>query len=293
MKRGFNLKKEDNFITSQELLHEVRNELRTYFERSILDDSYFYPVIRGCLSKLGAKVYPVGSSVLWVSEYKTDLPKDFHKLIVAIACFDYVVQSTVNENPQLYQVGETQIEDFLVTKPSSTCLDDCGNELYVIQRFENFDVTFKEFAALSVSQNSYPYCTDSCFNKKVYGQDQIEISKSNGKMYTGFEKGSVYIDYLQTLESHDVDGTDLLIPDFAPIRDWIKMACIKKGFEVMYFNNDADVQQRLNYAKNELTVLENNARSFARQVEFSELYDLRKVFFGRYNKFNQIIYGKF
>lgn len=291
MRNSFELKKDINFISAQDLLHEFKNDLRTYFERSILDDSYFYPVIRECLSKLGAKVYPVGSEVIWVDQYSGNLPKDFHKLIVAIACFDYVIQSTANDNPQIYQVGETQIEDFLITKPKSTCVDDCGNDLYVIQRFETFDVTFKEYCPLSVSPNSYPYCTNDCFNKKVIGQSQVEINKGNGKIYTGFEKGSVFINYLQTLEQHDTDGVDLLIPDFAPIREWIKAACVKKAFQVMYWNNDADVQQRYQDSKNELTILESNAKSFARQVEFKELYDLRKVFFGRYNKFSEIVYG--
>lgn len=286
--RQTNLDKDTQFITASEILHEVKNELRVYFERSVLDDSYFYPVIRSCLSKLGAKVYPVNETVIWISNYQAYLPKDFHKLLLAIGCFDYIIKSTPNENPQLYDVKETQ-EDYLISKPSYTCLDECGENFYVIQRFDTFEVTFRDYGHLSITESSYPHCASNCFNKQILGQEQIEIK--NGKIYAGFETGSVFISYLQKLEKEDEDGVDLIIPDFAPIRDWVKAACIKKGFEVMYYNNDGDVQQRLNYAKNELTVLEQNARSFARMVEFRELYDIRKVFFSRYNKFEHVIYG--
>jgi hypothetical protein len=287
--KNYNLDKDRDFISAQELLHELRNELTVYFERSILDDSHFYPVIRDCLSKLGAKIYPVGNTVLYVSNYKVALPKDFHKLILAVGCFEYVITSTPNDNPQLYDVTEAQLQDYLISKPSETCLDECGENFYVIQRFETFDVTFKEYCPLSVSKKSFPQCSNNCFNKAIISQNQIELQ--GDMLYAGFEEGSVYMDYLQKPEKHDIDGVDLLIPDFAPIREWIKMACVKKAFQVMYWNNDADVQQRYQDSKNELTILETRARAFARQAEFSELYNMRKVFFGRYNKFEQLVYG--
>lgn len=289
MFRKHDLKKDIHFIPASELLDEVRNDLRVYFERSVLDDSHFYPVIRECLAKLGAKVYPVGGAIVWISDYNGNLPKDFHRLIMALGCFQYTIESTPNENPQIYESTESQIKDFLVTKPKETCVDDCDNKFYIIQRFETFDIKYSGFAPLSLSPNSLPYCSNDCWNKQVLGQAQIEIA--NGKMYTGFEEGSVYINYLQKLETYDEEGTDLLIPDFAQIREWIKMACIKKAFQIMYWNNDADVQQRYHDAKNELTVLESNAKSFVRRSEFSELYDIRKVFFGRYNKFQEVVYG--
>ena len=58
------LKKETNFIPAQELLDEVRNMLRKYVEMGLLDDSIFYPKLRHCLAKCGAKIYPVGDTVI-------------------------------------------------------------------------------------------------------------------------------------------------------------------------------------------------------------------------------------
>ncbi len=284
-----NLIKDVHFITAEELLAEVKNDLRVYFERAVIDSSHLYPVIRECLAKLGSKVYPVGNTVIYIQNSQGDLPSDFHKLILAVGCFTYTVKQTPNLNPQLHDVSEAQLEDFLISKPSETCLDECGENFYVIQRFESFDVTYTDFAPLSISNSSIPYCVGNCFNKGVTSQNQIDIS--NKKINAGFDSGFVYIDYLQKLEKEDLDGVDLLIPDFARIKEWIKAACVKKVFQVLYWNNDADVQQRYNDSKNELTVLEANARSFVKQVDFKELYDMRKTFYSRYDKFNQVVYG--
>lgn len=284
------LRKDINFIPATDILNEVENDLRVYFERSVLDKSHLYPVIRDCVSKLGSRVYPVGNTIIYISEYNGFLPKDFHKLILALGCFTYVIEGTPNENPQLYDITEKQMEDYLISKPSETCLDECGENFYVIQRFDTFNVKYTDYAPLSVSKTSYNYCVNNCFNKQVLGQSQFEIA--NGKIYTGFESGYIYMDYLQKPEKETVDGMDLLIPDFAAFREWIKAACIKKCFEVLYYNNDADVQQRLRYANEEVTKLETRARTVARQAELSDLYEVRKVFFGRYNKFSQMIYGR-
>lgn len=283
------LKKDIHFITAQDILNEVKNDLRVYFERNVVDDSHLYPVIRECLSKMGSKIYPVNNTVIYIENYQGKLPDDFYKLVLAIGCFEYVVQSTPNTNPQLYDVSEPQLEDFLISKPSETCLDECGENFYVIQRFETFDVKFTDFIPLSISNSSIPYCSNNCFNPIGMSQNQIDIT--NKKISTGFPQGFIYIDYLQKLESEDVDGKDLLIPDFARIREWIKAACVKKIFQVIYWNNEADVQQRYIDSKNELSVLEQNARSFIKQIDFKELYDTRKVFYGRYDKFQQVVYG--
>lgn len=279
------LNKETNFIPAQELLAEVRNFLGTYMERALLDDSVFYPKIRSCLAKCGAKIYPVGTTVIPVKDYRAELPTDFHKLVIAMGCFDYTLTYT-NENPQLHDVPESEICNFLITKPSYTCLDECGENFYVIQKFETFSVSYTDYAALRVSKNSWPKCAKNCFNKHTLSENQIEIGD---KYITAtFATGWIYLEYLQNLESQD---QDLIIPDYAQVRDWIKAACITEGLKYLYLNGQ-DVERKWQQFKLEETTLESNARSFIKQNEFTELYSVRKLFFGRFNKFSQIIYGR-
>lgn len=278
------LNKETNFIPAQELLAEVRNFLGTYMERALLDDSVFYPKIRSCLAKCGAKIYPIGSTMVPVKDYKAEIPTDFHKLVVAIGCFDYT-STNFNENPQLHDVPESEITNFLITKPSYTCLDECGENFYVIQKYETFSVTYTDYAALRVSKNSWPKCSNGCFNKHTLSDNQIEIGD---KYITAtFATGWIYLEYLQNLESQD---QDLIIPDYAQVRDWIKAACISEGLYYLLLQGNS-VERILAKAEQKETGLESNARTFIKQNEFKELYDVRKLFFGRYKKYSDVIYG--
>lgn len=277
------LDKETNYIPAQELLAEVRNFLGKYMERALLDDSVFYPKIRSCLAKCGAKIYPIGTKVIPVKDYRAELPEDFHKLVMAIACFDYTTTS-VNENPQLHDVPESEVTNFLITKPSYTCLDECGENFYVIQTFETFSVTYTDYAALKVSKNSWPKCANNCFNKHTLSDNQIEITDH---ISTNFQTGWIFMEYLQNLESQD---QDLIIPDYSQIRDWIKAACITEGLKYLYLAGE-DVERKWQQFKLDEITYESNARSFIKQNDFKELYAVRKLFFGRYNKYEQIVRG--
>lgn len=278
------LNKEVNYIPAQEFLAEVRNFLSKYMEKGLLDDSIFYPKIRHCLAKCGAKIYPVGSTVVPVKDYKAELPDDFHKLVAAVGCFDYTTSYT-NENPQLHDVPESEICNFLITKPSYTCLDECGENFYVVQKFETYSVSYTDYTALKVSKNSWPKCSKNCFNKYALCENQIEITDH---ITTNFQTGWIFIEYLQNLESQD---KDLLIPDYQQIREWIKAALITEGLYYLLIQGET-VERILAKAEQKETGLEANARSFVKQNEMSELYSTRKLFFKRYNsKFSQIIYG--
>jgi len=100
-----NLNKEINFIPVDSLLEEVRLMLSSYYEKDMLDDVVFYPIIKEALSKLGAKIYPVNSKIIRIQNYKGKLPNDFYKLILALGCFDYTITTgTDSSNPKLYDI---------------------------------------------------------------------------------------------------------------------------------------------------------------------------------------------
>jgi hypothetical protein len=290
MRAKFNnvkLDKNVHFIPADELLMEVRNKLKSYFEDSSLDDSDMYPIIRACLSAMGGKVYPVGSKVIMIDSYKGFLPDDFHKLILALGCANSIVISTPNPNPQLHERILTK-EQALEIGDSTVCESTCGTYFQVVQKFEAYEQVFQDVYPLKLSPNSNYYCTSNCWNKQIRNADEIDIK--NGCIYTSFQSGSVYIEYLQKLETDDPEEKDLLVPDFAPIREWIKAACIKEGLEMLYLNGVSDLERRLQYAKNELSVKEMNAKSFVSMPEFKELYDTRRALYGRFNKFSDIVY---
>ncbi len=286
------LDKEDNFITAKELLYEIKNAVPTYFERGIIDDSIFYPHISYCLGLLGLKVYPTGSVVVPIRNYKGQLPYDFYKMVSAVGCFNYVVTSNPDyNNPKLYDVAEEQITNYLISKPSITGKDENGENFYIIQKFEQFSVEYSSYSPLTLSKASHNYCTKDCHNKQQGEANQIEIQKSQGQVITNFETGSIYLEYLQKLEVDTDEGKDILIPDFQQVRKWIKDYCIMELFRYLLNNTTLDIQYRLNLATQQESVSQSNARSFVKRFEFSDLYQLRKLLYSRYTKFHEIVHG--
>jgi len=291
MRAKFNnikLDKEVNFIPAEELLVEVKNKLKVFFEDSSLDDSNMYPIIRSCLSAMGAKVYPIGYKVILVENNKGYLPEDFHKLILALGCSNSIVRSTPNPNPQLHEKILTK-EQALNIGDATVCESTCGTYFQVVQKFEAYEQVFQDVYPLKLSQGADYYCTSNCWNKSIQNSQEIDIK--NNCIYTSFPHGSIYIEYLQKLEKEDPDGVDLLIPDFAPLREWVKAACIKEGLEILYLNGLADVERRLQYAKSELAVREISAKSFLSVPDFKEMYDTRRMLYGRFKKFSELVYG--
>jgi len=288
-----NLNKEINFIPVDSLLEEVRLMLSSYYEKDMLDDVVFYPIIKEALSKLGAKIYPVNSKIIRIQNYKGKLPNDFYKLILALGCFDYTITTgTDSSNPKLYDITPEQFDDYLISKPSITGLDECGANFYLVQRFETFTTSYSSISPLSVSTNSMPYCTNNCFNKNISSPDQIQVDKHNSTLLTNFNNGFVYLEYLQNLEIDTEEGKDILIPDFGPIRRWIKALCIETAFKFIYFNNySSETERKLMRAEKDTYIAETEAKSFTRRSDIDDFYNMRKVFFGRYNKFHQMVYG--
>lgn len=286
------LDKEVNYISATELLLEVQNQLSTFFERALLDDSIFYPVIKRCLDKLGMKILPTAHLVIPIKDYQGILPFDFYKLVSATGCFEVETLIT-DENPKVIEVYESDkfksYQDYYLLKPADVRVDAYGDEFYVIQRYETFAVRYNNFYPLSVAQSSFGQCANGCLNKQVRSQNKIEIS--GRKLLTNFASGSILLEYLQSLEKETVDGTDLLIPNYSPITEWIVYKCIYKGLEKMYLNQEADVQQRLQFIGQQLAVAETNALTFISKSSIRELYDYRNLFFSRFKKFNDMVYG--
>lgn len=286
------LDKEDNFITADEILNELKNEIPTYFERGIIDDSIFYPHIKYCLSKMGLKIHPTSEVVIPIRNYKGQLPYDFYKMESAIGCFDYVVTSNPDyNNPKIYDLVESQVTNYLISKPTVTALDQDGSNFYVIQKFEQFSLQYTTYSPLTVSKESQRFCTNNCPNKQPGRADQIEIQKSQGLMVTNFESGSVFMEYLQTLELATDEGMDLLIPDYEQIKLWVKDYLMVKLFTYLFNNTTLDIQARLREAKANEVISRSNAESFVKRFEFTDLYNLRKLLRARYKKFDEIVNG--
>jgi hypothetical protein len=169
------------------------------------------------------------------------------------------------------------------------CTDTCGNLLSIKQVFDRFSVTYSESFNLKVSNDAKPFCTNSCVNLN-YFKEQNEITIKNKQVFTNFNSGHIYLEYLSNLETED---GDFLIPDNPTIIEWIKDELKVELFQVLYDNGVGDMIQRLGKAEKDLEISRSNARSLYKTWELTELFDLRKFLYSRFHKYNTAVYGRY
>lgn len=270
-----------NYISSEEIINEVKNKLSTYFESGYIDESLLYRKIRLCVSQMGGKIRPFKTKVLRVTDYGAALPKDFYKLTKAIGCLSYVATIKDTKVSKYKEVPLTEQEICNSVCDRTYCEDNCGNKFKVIQSFPEYTLEWNEFYNLSLSADSIPFCEDGCFN--YYTPNQVnEIKVEQDLLRTNFSTGWVYIEYLGQLE---VDGS-YMIPDKEQIIDWIIDELRVECFEYLFDNGLQDVQGKLLNAKNDLQVSKLAARSFYKQNEVKDFYNMSNMLIRRYQKFN-------
>lgn len=277
-----------NYIPASEIIRETKNDLSSYFERGLLDQSYLYPVIRTCLSKMGLKILPVRAEVIRIENFKGELPCSFYKLVLAVGCGAGIYTSEpdyLNTKLIEHEVCESDLINTCTTV-CDVCSDSCENLFTIKQYFNTYSVEFKEFYPLCISNDARPYCTNECFQYQRRGN---EITIKNGHLYTGFESGDVYLEYLTLTE----ENGELMIPDIQVIKDWIKMEMMFVCFRKLYLNGESDVQQRLGWVTQQLAIHQTNATSLYKSWTVKEFYDLRKTLYSRFHKYNTSVYGKY
>lgn len=276
-----------NYIPVSQLFNEVKNELSSYFEKGALDESYLYPSVRVCLAKMGLRILPVKKDVIRVENFKTELPCDFYKLLFAVACGaeQFAELDYLNTKLEEYTVDSPTAIDVCSTR-CDYCEDACGNLYGIRQYFNTYAVEFKQLYPLKITSDAKPYCTEECFK---YHQKGNEITIKNRHIYTGFEAGTIYIEYLTNLEEEE----ELMIPDDERILDWIKHEILFVCFRKLYLNGDGDVVQRLQWVTQQLAISQVNASNLYKRFTTKEFYDLRKTLYSRFHKFNTAVYGKY
>lgn len=275
------------YIPSQEIINELKNELSTYFEKGMLDESFLYPVIRTCLSKMSLKILPVKRDVIKLEEGKAELPCDFYKMDFAVGCgfcdqvdVDYLTPQFTEYEVSAIPVCKTECD---------YCSDECGNLFQIVQHYNTFSATYSNLFPLTIKASDN-YCTKGCSDKFGSYKHKDEITIREGYVYANFKNGWIYIEYMTNLES---DDGDLLIPDQQTIKDWIKHEMMFVCFKKLYLNQEGDFIQRLEWVKSQLSILQVNAQSIYKRWEVREIYDLRKVLRSRYHKYNTAVYGRY
>ncbi len=259
-----------NFITPDVVFSVIKEELKSYFDTGAIDDLMFPTYLNKCLRRLGRTTLPIKEGPLFIEDFQSRLPDNFHAVREAWMCAEIQLDSYQGANSfysqsvsaTTIQIAPVVINGIPCTDP--TCVsgcDECMPEVAqgVYKTNYSIDRSYQQQYLLkpgNISANSN--CDVNYMPSwKNYGQnpgaskiDSFDIR--DNKFVTNFRSGVVHLIFYAT----DFDKTgSQLIPDNHEIIEYIEAFIKYKVFEILTNQTNDEtfnqLQQKLVYYKQE------------------------------------------
>lgn len=233
------------YITSEPLIAEVKQELKTYFEAGAISEVLIPSFIDQALRKLKVLALRPEEAVIRFENYKSELPHDFHLLDYALSySSDVYWDSAVNS-----LVGSW----YKSIEGNGCSIDSTSIEMYetITVPMPGFRISLKHPKWIRVYFDSTSLCVEGCENLKASSTDIIKIN-NHRKASATFEEGCVYLKYFS--RPIDDDGIPM-IPEVLEVEEYIKSYLKYKFFEQMWHSvmdeSSKQVGEKLMYYKRE------------------------------------------
>lgn len=247
------------FVSAERVIALVQEDLSSFDANNQIDAGRWYTMIKKVVSDLGISCFKPQHALVYIKDYKGELPCDFTILdsafLVQDSC-DAYSRGIVN-----YQ-GRSIIWDDTTTA-CAVEVPECAGCAYRTCELNKFDeVTVREYvkglpaqeAVLSImfplhvnKRLSKAWCLPRsiCFGSR--SKEEVQIA--NGEIYTNFKEGIVLLNYY----AYPYDEYGLPeVPDHPKIQLAIEHYLKWKTLENIWVNNDdMGVQQKMMYFKNE------------------------------------------
>lgn len=281
------------YIEFEVIENEVKRFFNSYFESGQdIDSSIYLPEVKTLLTKFGLKIKNKNNTVLTIKNYKSELPDNFYKLILAIGCSkktDYIPPGS--DHPfQNFKIEEFT-SNYKINNCENSCLNECGEHVHVIQKIDDGKlITYNEYYPILISRQvkEYGCYDDNCFNFK-FKNCPDEIIIKNNIVEANFCEGNIYIEYYETL----FNGNELMIPDhdvlIKAVKEQIKLSIL----EYLLFNHpDPNIVGKYQLQQTLTKDAIYHAINLIKNNEVQDLKDIRNYFVNRYNIFEKMINGK-
>jgi len=238
------MKYEDlNYISSEVLIAEVKQELKSYFEAGAISEVLVPTFIDQALRKLKVMVLKPEEVVLNFHNYKSELPPDFALLDRAV----------YYDSDIIWSQGVTSMKGSWYKSITTSDCDSTPHkeEIYEIVSVPTpgFRITMRNPTAVRVYHGSKAMCTEGCENLSVGSQNVIQIFP-NKKVSASFEEGCIYVRYFS--RPMDDDGLPM-IPENLEVEEYIKAYLKFKFFEILWHSildeSQKQVEAKLQYYK--------------------------------------------
>jgi hypothetical protein len=233
-----------NFITSEPLIAEVKQELKSYFESGAISEVLIPTFIDQALRKLKVMVLTPEDLVVHFVNYKAELPCDF-ALLDRASLYDSNIE---------FNSGITTLKGYWYK--SIECTSGCDNCDPKDETFEQlwvpapgFKITMKNPKPVRIYHGSKQLCTEGCENLYSPAPDIVQIH-NNRTMSASFEEGCMYVRYF----SRPMDEFEIpKVPEVFEVEEYIKAYLKFKFFETLWHSqldeSSVQVERKFQYYK--------------------------------------------
>jgi hypothetical protein len=233
-----------NFISSEPLIAEVKQELKSYFESGAISEILIPTFIDQALRKLKVMVLKPDDVILHFVNYKSELPCDFALLDRAV----------LYDSDITFSSGMTSLKGYWYQ--SYEVLEGCVDCTPKTEYFEQlmiptpgFKITMKNPKWVRVYHGSKSLCTEGCPNLNEPSPDIIQIH-DNKTVSSSFEEGCIHVRYFS--RPMDDDGIPT-VPEILEVEEYIKAYLKFKFFEILWHSqideSAAQVEKKFQYYK--------------------------------------------
>ena len=212
-----------NFISSETLISQVKQGLRSYFDSGSLNEILIPTYIYDCLRKLGVRAMEYNEDFITIEEFKGKLPNNFLSLKDAYLC---------NSNYEVNSPITTSLFEYYKKVNCSDCLEGCDTECEVFtHKYESVPswvITKMTPTLLKVNFSCKKHCSDDC--KGIFENSDNVINISKKSISTNFNSGTIYLQYWSLPQ--DEDG--LMVPEIVEVEQYIINYLYFKLFEELY-----------------------------------------------------------
>lgn len=234
---------EVNFISSEALIAEVKQELKSYFEAGAISEVLIPSFIDQALRKLRVMVLKPEEAVLRFTNYKSELPPDFALLDRAV----------YYDSDIMWSQGVTSMKGswFKYIETSDCDSTPHREEVYEIMSVPTpgFKITMRKPTFIRVYHGSKNLCTENCSNLSVQSNNVIQIN-ANKQVSASFEEGCIYVRYFS--RPMDDDGIPM-VPEVIEVEEYVKAYLKFKFFEMLWHSildeSQKQVEAKLTYYK--------------------------------------------
>jgi hypothetical protein len=218
------------YVSPDPLFAEVKEEMRSYFDTGVVDDTMFPLYTEKTLRKLGRIAYKIDEALLEVRNTCARLPEDFKFVREVWACRDICYSITAPSAVYTQQtciVGNDGPADVCNQCPPPAC--DRTFKVYLKTTGQEV-VSFRRSHLLRPgSRHAANLCSPGSPNLHTVHPDTFEVRDC--KINTCFESGLLHLVYYK--EQRD-ENQFQLIPDNYAIGEYIKAFIKYKLYEQIY-----------------------------------------------------------